>query len=124
MLVTLWPLLNTSVQLAMITQDLFLIRPSLLENLTSFGLEQTPDVTGKSVSLRLQRVFGRFGTSLVEKFLENGADFVVCDTTESLVEGMNILAEKVLCSAFKLHSIHPTIRLSNQFSPFELCSVK
>lgn len=59
------------------------------------GSEQNPDITGKSVWLLLQRVFGRYGTSPVQKFTENGADFIVRDNIESLIEGMNVLAKKV-----------------------------
>jgi predicted oxidoreductase len=59
------------------------------------GSEQNPDITGKSTWLLLQRIFGRYGTGPVQKFVEHGEDFVVHDTIEGLVEGMNRLAKKI-----------------------------
>jgi predicted oxidoreductase len=54
------------------------------------GSEQNPDLTGKSVRQVLGRV--RPGASPpVEAFKEKGADFVVADTLDELVEGMNAL---------------------------------
>lgn len=58
------------------------------------GSEQNPDVTGKSIWLLLQRLFGSNGTGPVQKFMENGVDFVVEDNLESLVTGMNLLAKQ------------------------------
>jgi predicted oxidoreductase len=58
------------------------------------GSEQNPDVTGKSIWLLLQRLFGSRGTGPVQKFMENGADFVVKDSLEALVAGMNHLAKQ------------------------------
>ncbi|MEP3638472.1 MAG: FAD-binding dehydrogenase [Paracoccaceae bacterium] len=58
------------------------------------GSEQNPDFTGKSwrESLR-QRVFsGGSATEPVEAFKDKGADFVVSDTLENLVKGMNQVA--------------------------------
>jgi predicted oxidoreductase len=59
------------------------------------GSEQNPDITGKSLWVLLQRVFGRSGTGPVQDFMEKGEDFVVRDSIEALVEGMNELARKV-----------------------------
>jgi predicted oxidoreductase len=53
------------------------------------GSEQNPDLTGKSWRLVAGRAFGRKATGPVEAFKENGQDFVVADTLEALVEGMN-----------------------------------
>ncbi|SHG17941.1 FAD-binding dehydrogenase [Geodermatophilus nigrescens] len=54
------------------------------------GSEQNPDLTGKSVRQVLGRV--RPGAAPpVEAFTEKGEDFVVADTLEELVEGMNAL---------------------------------
>ncbi|MEU6700836.1 FAD-binding dehydrogenase [Pseudonocardia sp. NPDC046786] len=54
------------------------------------GSEQNPDVTGKDVRATLGRI--RPGaTTPVEAFKERGADFVVADTLDELVAGMNRL---------------------------------
>ena len=55
------------------------------------GSEQNPDLTGKSIPLLLKRVLpGAPGP--VEAFKKFGADFVVADTLDELVTGMNRLA--------------------------------
>jgi predicted oxidoreductase len=59
------------------------------------GSEQNPDLTGKSVwQLLTTRMFGRKGTVPVQNFQKHGEDFVVRDTLEELVEGMNKLARE------------------------------
>lgn len=56
------------------------------------GSEQNPDLTGKDVKLLLSRV--RAGApGPVEAFKRHGADFVVADTVEDLVAGMNKVAD-------------------------------
>lgn len=85
------------------------------------GSEQNPDVTGKSVWLLLQRIFGRYGTGPVQKFMENGVDFVVRDTIESLVEGMNVLANKVNGPLLSLSQVISEVeardmQMTNQYS--------
>ncbi len=55
------------------------------------GSEQNPDLTGRSVPLLLKRLLpGAPGP--VEAFKKFGADFVVADTIEELVQGMNRIA--------------------------------
>jgi uncharacterized protein len=52
------------------------------------GSEQNPDLTGKDVKLLLSRI--RPGApEPIEKFKTHGEDFVVADTLEELVAGMN-----------------------------------
>ncbi|MGN6760810.1 MAG: FAD-binding dehydrogenase [Leifsonia sp.] len=56
------------------------------------GSEQNPDLTGKDVRLLAKRVApGAPGP--VEAFKENGADFVVADTLDELLAGMQRIAE-------------------------------
>jgi hypothetical protein len=56
------------------------------------GSEQNPDFTsGKWGEVIRQRVLNKAATGPVEAFKEKGADFVVADTLEGLVEGMNRL---------------------------------
>lgn len=59
------------------------------------GSEQNPDITGKSVwQLLTTRILGKKGTVPVQNFQKHGEDFIVSDTLEELVEGMNRLAKE------------------------------
>jgi uncharacterized protein len=59
------------------------------------GSEQNPDLTGKSVRLTLGRI--RPGAPApVEAFKRHGEDFVVADTIDELVAGMNALTDEPL----------------------------
>ena len=65
------------------------------------GSEQNPDLTGKSVRQVLGRV--RSGAPApVEAFKQHGADFVVEDTLEDLVRGMNALTDEPLLDVAEL----------------------
>ncbi|KAL1953757.1 hypothetical protein VTO42DRAFT_2288 [Malbranchea cinnamomea] len=56
------------------------------------GSEQNPDLSAKSIYQFLaNRIFSSNGTVPVQKFLKHGKDFVVRETLEELVEGMNQL---------------------------------
>ncbi|MBB5514221.1 hypothetical protein FHS89_000219 [Rubricella aquisinus] len=57
------------------------------------GSEQNPDLTGKKWSLVAKRAFGKAATGPVEAFKEHGADFVVADTLDELVAGMNKIGQ-------------------------------
>ncbi|ORY60752.1 FAD binding domain-containing protein [Pseudomassariella vexata] len=59
------------------------------------GSEQNPDITGKSYIGLLKRLFSPNGTVPVQNFMKHGRDFVVRDTLEDLVVGMNELAATV-----------------------------
>ncbi|MFB4169675.1 FAD-binding dehydrogenase [Virgibacillus sp. JSM 102003] len=54
------------------------------------GSEQNPDLTGKSIKKVLSRVLPG-PTSPVKAFMDKGEDFVVADTIDNLVVGMNKL---------------------------------
>ncbi|WCK04516.1 FAD-binding dehydrogenase [Agrobacterium tumefaciens] len=54
------------------------------------GSEQNPDLTGKDVRLLLKRL-GKEPPGPVRAFMERGEDFVVRDTLEELVAGMNAI---------------------------------
>lgn len=58
------------------------------------GSEQNPDITGKSIWQVLGRIFNSKGPVPVQNFMKHGKDFVVKDTLEELVEGMNELAKE------------------------------
>jgi predicted oxidoreductase len=55
------------------------------------GQEQNPDLTGKSVRTLLKERLSKGATSPVEAFKSHGEDFVVADTIDELVAGMNRL---------------------------------
>ncbi len=55
------------------------------------GSEQNPDLTGKNILLLLKRL-GKEPNAPVKAFMDKGADFVVHDNLEDLVEGMNTLS--------------------------------
>jgi predicted oxidoreductase len=68
------------------------------------GSEQNPDLTGKDLRLLLSRV--RPGPAApVEAFLRHGEDFVVADTVEDLVSGMNRLTGGELVEAAPLRRL-------------------
>ncbi|MCZ7448915.1 FAD-binding dehydrogenase [Agrobacterium rhizogenes] len=54
------------------------------------GSEQNPDLTGKDLRLLLKRL-GKEPPGPVRAFMERGEDFVVRDTLEELVAGMNAI---------------------------------
>ena len=73
----------------------FIVSQSIMAREFSLsGSEQNPDVTKKSIMMLLQRIFGSEGTEPVQEFVKHGKDFVVSDTLENLVDGMNRLAEQ------------------------------
>jgi predicted oxidoreductase len=54
------------------------------------GSEQNPDLTGKDIRLLMGRL-GKEPAGPVRAFMEKGEDFVVRDSLEALVDGMNAL---------------------------------
>ena len=79
------------------------------------GSEQNPDLTGKDVRLLAKRVApGAPGP--VEAFKENGADFVVADTLDALLAGMQRIANVPLDTELVARHIHERDRqLDNEF---------
>ncbi|MFF3849188.1 FAD-binding dehydrogenase [Streptomyces sp. NPDC002328] len=64
------------------------------------GSEQNPDITAKDRKAFLRdRILGKGAPGPVQAFVDHGADFVVADTLERLVEKMNGLTEKALLDA-------------------------
>ncbi len=69
----------------------FVLSQSIIEKEFALsGSEQNPDLTGKSVLKVLQRA-KKGAPAQVEAFKQKGEDFIVRDTIEELVEGMNAL---------------------------------
>jgi len=79
------------------------------------GSEQNPDLTGKDVRLLAKRVApGAPGP--VEAFKEKGADFVVADTLDELLAGMQRLAEVPLDTELVARHVRERDRqLDNEF---------
>jgi predicted oxidoreductase len=91
-----WPGFDTLATLGHLTStghgwSWFILTQKIIEKEFALsGSEQNPDLTGKSIAKVLQRVLpGAPGP--VEAFKQHGADFVVRDTLEDLVAGMNEL---------------------------------
>jgi predicted oxidoreductase len=64
------------------------------------GSEQNPDITAKDRKAVLRnRFIGKGAPGPVQAFLDHGADFVVADTLDRLVEKMNALTDKPLLDA-------------------------
>ena len=58
------------------------------------GSEQNPDLTGKSIRLLLKRI-GKGAPGPVEAFKEKGEDFIVADTLDELLAGMQAHSPEV-----------------------------
>jgi uncharacterized protein len=59
------------------------------------GSEQNPDLTGRSVRELLRQRLGKGATEPVERFKRDGEDFVVADTLDELLAGMQALTPDV-----------------------------
>ncbi|WP_422025514.1 FAD-binding dehydrogenase [Roseovarius sp.] len=66
------------------------------------GSEQNPDLTSGKWRAVLKERLGKGATRAVEAFKEKGADFVVADGFDELVEGMNRITPEVPLEAAKL----------------------
>ncbi|HEY1941936.1 MAG TPA: FAD-binding dehydrogenase [Roseiarcus sp.] len=68
------------------------------------GSEQNPDLTGRSWAMTARRAIGKNATAPVEAFKRKGADFIVRETLEDLVAGMNALVGDALLDAAHLRA--------------------
>ncbi|RUL76624.1 FAD-binding dehydrogenase [Dyella choica] len=66
------------------------------------GSEQNPDLTGKSWRQVAKRAIGKQAPAPVEAFKRHGRDFIVRDTLDDLVVGMNALAGSQLLDVTRL----------------------
>ena len=67
------------------------------------GSEQNPDITGKDIRLLLKRL-GKEPPGPVQAFMDKGEDFIVRDTLEALVDGMNGLMGERRVDASRLRA--------------------
>ena len=68
------------------------------------GSEQNPDVTNRDWKLTARRAFGKAAPGPVEAFKTHGEDFIVRNTLDALVAGMNGLTGEALIDAAALKS--------------------
>jgi predicted oxidoreductase len=82
------------------------------------GSEQNPDLTGKSIRELLKQRLGKGATGPVEAFKDKGEDFIVADTLEEIIAGMQKLAPDVaLDSALVREEVEARDReLANKFA--------
>ncbi|MGN7800990.1 FAD-binding dehydrogenase [Leifsonia sp. 22587] len=79
------------------------------------GSEQNPDLTGKDLRLLASRV-GPGAPGPVEDFKEHGEDFVVADTLDELLAGMQRIADVPLDTELVTRHVHERDRqLDNEF---------
>lgn len=72
----------------------FVLTQSIIEKEFALsGSEQNPDLTGKSVRELAKQRLGEGATGPVEAFKEHGEDFVVADTLDELLDGMQKLSD-------------------------------
>lgn len=70
----------------------FVLSQKIIEKeFTLSGSEQNPDLTGKDVKLLAQSRLGKGAAGPVQAFMDRGADFVVRDTLDELIAGMQAL---------------------------------
>lgn len=70
----------------------FVLSQRIIEKeFTLSGSEQNPDLTGKDVRLLAKSRLGKGAAGPVQAFMERGADFVVRDTLDELIAGMQAL---------------------------------
>ena len=70
----------------------FVLSQKIIEKeFTLSGSEQNPDLTGKDVRLLAKTRLGKGAGAPVQAFMDKGADFIVRDTLEELIAGMQAL---------------------------------
>lgn len=70
----------------------FVLSQQIIEKeFTLSGSEQNPDLTGKDVRLLAKSRLGKGAAGPVQAFMDKGADFVVRDTLDELIDGMRAL---------------------------------
>ncbi|WP_422723114.1 FAD-binding dehydrogenase [Gordonia malaquae] len=71
----------------------FVLTESIIEKEFALsGSEQNPDITEKDLKLAFGRIKSKGAPGPVEAFKQKGVDFVVADTLDELVKGMNELS--------------------------------
>ncbi|CAN7249024.1 FAD-binding dehydrogenase [Arthrobacter sp. LjRoot14] len=90
-------LLRTTPDIQQHSHSWFILNQRIIEKEFALsGSEQNPDITNRDLKLLLRSRLGRGAMAPIEAFKEHGADFVVADTLENLVRGMNGLTSEPL----------------------------
>ncbi|MGW9116605.1 FAD-binding dehydrogenase [Streptomyces sp. NPDC055663] len=90
--------LRTTPDIAAHDHSWFILTQKIIEKEFALsGSEQNPDITGKDRAAFLRaRLLGKGAPTPVEAFKRHGEDFVVADTLDELVAGMNRLTDEPL----------------------------
>ncbi|MHB9864049.1 FAD-binding dehydrogenase [Streptomyces sp. YIM S03343] len=96
--------LRTTEDIAAYDHSWFVLTRKIVEKEFALsGSEQNPDITAKDKRAVLRdRLLGKGAPGPVQAFLRHGADFVIADNLERLVEKMNAMTDKPLLDAAEL----------------------
>ncbi|ABK02354.1 fumarate reductase/succinate dehydrogenase flavoprotein domain protein [Arthrobacter sp. FB24] len=90
-------LLRTTPDIQQYSHSWFILNQRIIEKEFALsGSEQNPDITNRDLKMLLRSRLGRGAAAPIEAFKEHGADFVVADSLEDLVHGMNGLTSEPL----------------------------
>jgi predicted oxidoreductase len=85
------------------------------------GSEQNPDLANRDWRGILGRAFSKSATPPVEAFKAHSADFIVRDTLEALIEGMNALTEQPLLT---VDTIRHQVEARNEGSDLQIAAIR
>ncbi len=112
--------LRTTAEIARYDHSWFILTQKMIgKEFALSGSEQNPDITASSKKAFLrERLLNRAAPGPVEAFKKHGADFVVADKLEELVERMNTLTDEALLDPVGIrHQIEARdLQLANPFS--------
>jgi uncharacterized protein len=112
--------LRTTPDIADYDHSWFILTQKIIEKEFALsGSEQNPDITSKNRRAVIQeRVLSRGAPAPVEAFKQHGADFVVADTLEELIAGMNKLTDAPLLdpAAVRAQIEARDLQMANPFS--------
>jgi hypothetical protein len=112
--------LRTTPDIADYDHSWFILTQKIIEKEFALsGSEQNPDITSKNRRAVIQeRVLSKGAPAPVEEFKQHGADFVVADTLEELIAGMNNLTDAPLLDprAVRAQIEARDLQMANPFS--------
>ncbi|MFG3530042.1 FAD-binding dehydrogenase [Streptomyces sp. NPDC047917] len=112
--------LRTTPDIAAHDHSWFILTQKVIEKEFALsGSEQNPDITGKDRAAFLRaRLLGKGAPAPVEAFKRHGEDFVVADTLDELVAGMNRLTDEPLLdpAAIRRQIEARDLQIANPFS--------
>lgn len=112
--------LRTTPEISGYDHSWFILTQKIIEREFALsGSEQNPDITSKDRGAVLkERIMSKGAPAPVEAFKKHGADFVVADTLEELVEKMNGLTDEPLLDVARIRSQIESrdLQMANPFS--------